>query len=60
MRGRVFQGWAFATWALSGGAVDPVDGWPAQTKRRRWTTQTKQRLWIANETKRLWTTEANQ
>jgi len=64
MRGRVFQGRAFAPWALAnGGAIvitPPAVGWTATTQQRHWIARTQQRFYVSGSQQRLWTSEVSQ
>ena len=60
MRGRVFQGRAFAGYTLANSgagvvATQPIDGWTANAKQRHWTATENQRHWVAKTKQRLWT-----
>jgi hypothetical protein len=64
MRPRVFQGRAFAGWALANSGVitftPPVAGWTATQQRRHWIANEQRRAWIANVQDRNWIARVNQ
>ena len=57
MRGRVFQGLAFAPFVLSGGAVvvtDPNDGWLTSSRDRLLISHSTDRVALSGSRDRVW------
>jgi len=62
-RGFAFQGFAFRTWGLAGGATttatDPVSGWTAQPAKRHFVASVANRLSVTSTQDRVWIARAD-